>query len=56
VGTLAIPSSLAASTLPCPAMISSSSLIRTGLVNPNFWMLSAICRICRLEWVRAFWL
>jgi len=37
-------------------MISSSSLIRTGLVNPNFWMLSAICRICRLEWVRAFWL
>src|ERR1700704_3869459 len=34
-------------------MISPSFPIRTGLVKPNRWMLSAICRICFLEWVRA---
>jgi hypothetical protein len=45
---------LAASTLPCPSMIASSSPISTGLVKPNSRMLSAICRICFLEWVRAF--
>jgi hypothetical protein len=33
-GTLCRPMSLAASTLPCPAMISSSSPIRTGFVKP----------------------
>jgi hypothetical protein len=35
VGTLFTPRSLAASTRPCPAIISSSSLMRTGLMNPN---------------------
>jgi hypothetical protein len=54
VGTFFIPISLAASTRPCPAMISLSSLIKTGLVKPNRSMLSAIWRICFLEWVRAF--
>src|SRR5262245_10948859 len=34
-------------------MIEPSSPIRTGLVKPNRRMLSAICRICFLEWVRA---
>jgi len=36
-------------------MISLSSLIRTGFVNPNRSMLVAIWRICFFEWVRAFW-
>jgi hypothetical protein len=35
-------------------MISSPSLISTGLVKPNRSMLAAICRSCFLEWVRAF--
>ena len=47
------PSSFAASTRPWPAMISWSSLIRTGLVKPKRSMEAAICLICFLEWVRA---
>jgi hypothetical protein len=42
VGTAAMPSSFAAITRPWPAMISPSSLIRTGLVKPKREMLSAI--------------
>lgn len=53
VGTSLMPSSFAAMTRPCPAMISQSSLTSTGLVNPNRVMLSAICRTCFFEWVRA---
>jgi hypothetical protein len=49
VGTAVSPSSLAASTRPCPAMISPASSIRTGFVKPNRLMLLAICRICFFE-------
>src|SRR2546427_11150016 len=42
--------SFAASTRPWP-MISPSFPISTGLVKPNRRVLSAICRICFLEWV-----
>jgi hypothetical protein len=48
-----MPRSLAASTRPWPAMICLASSIKTGLQNPNFLMLLAICRICRFECVRA---
>jgi ParB-like chromosome segregation protein Spo0J len=41
-GTLGKARSFAASTLPCPAMISLSSLIRTGLVKPKRSILVAI--------------
>src|SRR6266568_6240951 len=54
VGTFDKPTSLAASTRPCPAMMLFSLSIRTGWVNPNSLMLAAIWRICRLECVRAF--
>ena len=47
------PRSLAASTRPCPAMISPSSVISTGLVNPNRSIELAICLTCFFEWVRA---
>jgi hypothetical protein len=45
VGTASMPRSLAAATRPWPAMICFASSIKTGLQNPNFWMLFAICRI-----------
>jgi hypothetical protein len=48
-----MPKSLAAATLPCPARIVPASSIRTGLVKPKAFMLSAIWRTCFLEWVRA---
>lgn len=54
VGTCFRPSSLAASTRPCPARICPSSSIRTGLVKPKRSMLFAIWRSCFLECVRAF--
>ena len=53
VGTAFQPSSFAASTRPWPAMISPSSEISTGLVNPNRSIEAAICLTCFLEWVRA---
>ena len=53
VGTDFMPSRRAASTRPWPAMISPSSDTSTGFVKPKRSMLSAICRICFLECVRA---
>ena len=53
VGTVFMPSSLAASTRPWPAMISPAPETSTGLVNPKRSMDAAICLTCFLEWVRA---
>ena len=39
---------------PWPARIVPASSISTGTVKPNCRMLATICRICFLEWVRAF--
>ena len=41
-----IPSDLAASSRPCPAMSTLCSSIRTGAAKPTARMLAAICRIC----------
>ena len=41
-------------TRPWPAIIPPFASIRMGLVKPKRRMLSAIWRICFLEWVRAF--
>ena len=49
-----IPSDLAASSRPCPAMSMLFSSIRTGAAKPTAWILAAICRICFFECVRAF--
>jgi hypothetical protein len=48
-----MPSNFAASTRPCPARIVFSASISTALVKPKVLILSAICRICFFEWVRA---
>ena len=45
VGTSSIPRTSAAFTRPWPAMICLTSSTKTGLQNPNFSMLLAICRI-----------
>ena len=47
-----MPSNFAASSRPCPAITLPFSSTKIGLVKPNARMLSAICRICRLLWVR----
>ena len=49
-----MPTEIAASTRAWPATIPSKPSIRTGLMNPNSWMLAAICWICRELWVRGF--
>src|SRR5215217_5527899 len=49
-----MPMSFAASTLPCPAIIPSAPSMRTGLINPNSLMLTAICLICMAVCVRGF--
>ncbi len=49
-----IPSDLAASSRPCPAMSILFSSIRIGAAKPTARMLAAICRICFFECVRAF--
>jgi hypothetical protein len=54
VGTSLMPMSFAASTLPCPAIIPSAPSMRTGLINPNSLMLTAICLICLAVCVRGF--
>src|ERR1035437_7525728 len=41
-----MPTSFAASTLPCPAMIPLVPSINIGLINPNSLMLAWICLIC----------
>ena len=48
------PRTVAAATRPWPARIVPASSISTGTVKPNCRMLATICRICFLEWVRAF--
>ena len=47
-----MPTSFAASTLPCPAMIPLVPSIKTGLINPNSLMLAWICLICFAVCVR----
>ena len=49
-GTSCIPSALAASTRPCPAMILQFSSIRTGATKPNSRRLARICDICAALW------
>jgi hypothetical protein len=52
-GTVAMQRSFAAWTRQWPARMVCSASISTGLVKPKVRMLSATCRICFLEWVRA---
>jgi hypothetical protein len=47
-----MPSVLAASNRPSPAMINPLRSIRIGFLNPNCLILLAICLICWLLWVR----
>ena len=52
-GTSVIPSSLAARTRPCPAMMFRSLSTMTGLTKPNSRKLARSWSICSLLWVRA---
>ena len=49
-----MPSDLAASSRPCPAMSTLCSSTRTGAAKPSSRMLAAICPICFFECVRLF--
>lgn len=53
-GTVLSPSSLAAASLPWPAIRPFSPSSRIGLVNPNSLMLAAICATCSFECARGF--
>ena len=53
-GIDAIPSDLAASSRPCPAMSTLYSSTRTGAANPSSRMLAAIRPICFFGCVRVF--